>query len=45
MPDLLKNGDLAVDALQVGMILDLFLLKDFYRNLNSQISISAKKSL
>ena len=39
MPDLLKNRDLAVDALQVSMILDLFLLKDLYGDLYKQIII------
>ena len=42
MSDFLENGDLAVDALQVRMILYLFLLKDLNRNLKTQIIIISK---
>ena len=42
MPDLLENSDLTVDALQVRMILYLFLLKDLNRNLKRKSSLSAK---
>jgi len=33
VPDALQNRDLAIDSLQVRSILDLLLLKDFYRHL------------
>lgn len=35
MPDFLENGDLAVDALQIGVILDFVLLQDLNCNLNA----------
>lgn len=44
MPDLLENGDLAVDALKIRMILYLFFLKDLNCDLKTQIIVISKDS-
>ena len=45
--DLLQDSYFTVDALEVGMVLDLVLLQDFYGNLSSheQTSVSRVNDL